>query len=122
VVLLGLAVFLLWRPFPRTPPAAALSGRPAPASGAVPAPPASGRLSAGMIASAAVGVVAGLMGIGGSPLQVVVLTHLMHVPVHIAMRASGRAVRGGDVRGRGYNLLVLGIEAPTETPGSRRHR
>ena len=77
-LILTLAAFLFWRPVK--------SGTMAPGSpAAVSATPAAGRLATGLPASFAVGFLSGVMGIGGSPLQVVVLTHLMDVSVHTAM-------------------------------------
>lgn len=81
-VLLALAAFLLWRPMNQ---AAAAKHETDPA---VPPTPAPGRLGMGLPLSGLVGFVAGLLGIGGSPLQVVVLTHVMHVSVHTAMPTS----------------------------------
>lgn len=81
-VLLALAAFLLWKPLDSAAAAAHELGT------AVPPAPATGRLGLGIPLTAAVGFVAGLLGIGGSPLQVVVLTHVMHLPVHIAMPTS----------------------------------
>ena len=81
-VLLALAAFLLWKPLSQ---AAAVRYE---TDTAVPPPPAPGRLGMGLPLSALVGFVAGLLGIGGSPLQVVVLTHVMHVSVHTAMPTS----------------------------------
>lgn len=62
-------------------------------SSAVPPAPATGRLGVSAALTACVAFVAGLVGIGGSPLQVVVLTHVMHLPVHV-----WRADRRGAVR------------------------
>lgn len=81
-VLLLLAAYLFWKPLQRAP-----AEPPAPAS-AVPPAPAPGRLGVGIMLTACVAFVAGLLGIGGSPMQVVVLTHVMHVPVHVAMPTS----------------------------------
>jgi uncharacterized protein len=81
-ILLALAAFLFWKPLHR---AAAEETEP---SSAVPPAPATGRLGLGGALTACVAFVAGLLGIGGSPLQVVVLTHVMHLPVHVAMPTS----------------------------------
>jgi len=82
VLMLALALLILWRPVrPATPSAAPLET-------GVPPTPAPGYLYVGLPASFLVGLVSGAMGIGGSPLQVVVLTHLMHVPVRTAMPTS----------------------------------
>lgn len=43
------------------------------------------RIGTAVTASAVIGWLSGIMGIGGSPLQVAVLTHPMRVPVHTAM-------------------------------------
>jgi uncharacterized membrane protein YfcA len=50
-------------------------------------PPAPWRLRTGLVLSGAVGWLAGVLGIGGSPPQVVVLTHVMRVSVLRAMPA-----------------------------------
>jgi uncharacterized membrane protein YfcA len=81
VVLLVLACFLFLRPLKRIDPEA-LGTAP------VPPAPAPGRLAPAIAMTCAVGFLAGMLGIGGSPLQVVVLTHVMHVPVHVAMPTS----------------------------------
>jgi uncharacterized membrane protein YfcA len=81
-VLLALAAFLLWKPLSQRAAVRHEMGT------AVPPTPAPGRLDIGLLLSAVVGFVAGLLGIGGSPLQVVVLTHVMHLPVHTAMPTS----------------------------------
>lgn len=81
-VLLALAVFLLWKPLNSAVAAAHELAT------AVPPAPALGRLGLAVPLTVAVGFVAGLLGIGGSPLQVVVLTHVMHLPVHLAMPTS----------------------------------
>jgi uncharacterized membrane protein YfcA len=78
-VLLALAAFLLWKPLSQAAAVTHATGS------AVPPPPAPGRLGVGLPISALVGFIAGLLGIGGSPLQVIVLTHVMHVSVHTAM-------------------------------------
>ena len=81
-VLLALAAFLLWRPLGHAAAVTVETER------TLPPAPAPGRLGMGLPLSALVGFVAGLLGIGGSPLQVVVLTHVMHVSVHTAMPTS----------------------------------
>lgn len=78
VVLLLLAIFLLWRPTGESP-----GSRPERSGEAGAAGPR--RVFAGLGLSGLIGGMSGVMGIGGSPLQVVVLTHLMRVPVHAAM-------------------------------------
>src|SRR5688500_16179572 len=80
-VLLLLAAFLFWRPLRRVSPEA-IERSP------VPPAPATGRLVPAIAMTGAVGFLAGMLGIGGSPLQVIVLTHVMHVPVHVAMPTS----------------------------------
>jgi uncharacterized membrane protein YfcA len=92
-VLLALGVFLLWKPLGQK--AAATHETRA----AVPVAPAPGRLGIGLPLSAVVGFVSGLLGIGGSPLQVVILTHVMHVPVHTAMPTSQFMVLFGAAAG-----------------------
>jgi hypothetical protein len=81
-VLLLLAAFLFWRPVRRVPPEVMSP------SDAVPPAPAPGRLGYRLALTVGVAFVAGLLGIGGSPLQVVVLTHAMHLPVGLAMPTS----------------------------------
>lgn len=59
----------------------------------------------GMTASAVVGWLSGVMGIGGSPLQVVVLTHLMRMPVHTAMPTAQFIVLLSALGGVGTHLV-----------------
>jgi hypothetical protein len=99
LVLLVLAGFLFWTPAGR--PRA--TTEPAPS---VPPAPAPGDLPAGIGLSALVGTMSGLLGIGGSPLQVIVLTHAMHVPVHRAMPTSQFMVLLGAVSGVLTHLTI----------------
>lgn len=77
----------------------------------------------GLAATAAVGFLSGLIGIGGSPLQVVVLTHVLGVPVQSAMPTAqfmvllsalaGLAVHGatGHFQADFASLASLGLGA-----------
>jgi uncharacterized protein len=76
-VLLLLGLFLFWKPVGQEDASLGAPGT------LVAAPP--GRIRRGVTASAVIGCLSGIMGIGGSPLQVAVLTHTMRVPVHTAM-------------------------------------
>jgi uncharacterized membrane protein YfcA len=98
-ILLALAAFLVWKPLS---PAVAEQRE---LGTAVPPAPAPGRLDIGVVLSALVGVVAGLLGIGGSPLQVIVLTHVMHLPVHIAMPTSQFMVLLGALGGVAVHVV-----------------
>ena len=76
ILLLLLAVFLFWKPLGQ--------GDASPdARRTLIASPL--RTGTAVTASAVIGWLSGIMGIGGSPLQVAVLTHPLRVPVHTAM-------------------------------------
>lgn len=87
------------------------------------APAVYGHWRIGMALSAMLGCLAGLLGIGGAPPQVVVLTHVMQVPVWRAMPtvqfivlltvvgAVATHVVGGEFRAGLVPLLSLGVGA-----------
>jgi hypothetical protein len=112
VVLLALAAIVVVRP-----PG---GGRQAPDMAEMLAPAVYGHMSAGIALSGVVGGLAGVLGIGGAPPQVVVLTHLMQVPVWramptvqfvvllSAMAAVGVHAAGGHFRAGWAELLSLG--------------
>lgn len=98
-LLLFLAMFLFWKPsWQEASGYTSRAGR----MGLV----ASRRQTArGVTASAVIGWLSGVMGIGGSPLQVVVLTHLMGMPVHTAMPTAQFMVLLAALGGVGVHLL-----------------
>jgi hypothetical protein len=98
VILILLALFLFWRPLREVPlsPAVGLRGV---ASATSP-----DRVRVGTALSALIGWISGVMGIGGSPLQVVVLTHLMRVPVYTAMPTALFMVLFSSLSGVGAHL------------------
>jgi uncharacterized membrane protein YfcA len=76
-VLLALALVLVLRPA-GTPPTPTTSTTVTP-------PPVYARVPLGLVLIAVVGLAAGMLGIGGAPPQVIVLTHVMQVPITRAM-------------------------------------
>lgn len=107
-VLLLLAVFLFWRPSPQE----ALGEAARTGQVALAASPRG--MGMGVAASAVVGWLSGVMGIGGSPLQVVVLTHLLRVPVRTGMPTAQFMVLLSALGGVGSHA-VSGHFAPDLT-------
>ena len=99
-ILVVLGAFLVWKPLSQAAAERHERGT------AVPPAPAPGRLELGVALSGLVGVVAGLLGIGGSPLQVILLTHVMHLPVHLAMPTSQFMVLLGALGGVLVHVVI----------------
>jgi hypothetical protein len=69
------------------------------------------RLGLGLTLSGLVACLSGMLGIGGSPLQVVVLTHPMRVPVSLAMPTAQFTVLLSALGGLGVHLLRGSFDA-----------
>jgi uncharacterized membrane protein YfcA len=79
-----------------------------------PEPPAQ-RLRLGLALTGGVGWLAGLLGIGGAPPQVVVLTHIMRVPVARAMPTVQFVVLMSAIAAAGIHVLAGGFGASLAT-------
>lgn len=110
VILLLLALLLLWKPSAgerEFPAAAGISG----GVGRL----ARGWLVLGALMSAGVGLVSGLLGIGGGPLEVAMLSRVLGLPVHVATATSQFMVLLASVGGVTVHL-VSGHFAPEVSP------
>lgn len=103
--LLVIGAILVYRPAPTLRQRVQAAGRQQPRNE---------RLPLGLALSAAVGWLAGLLGIGGAPPQVVVLTHVMHVPASRAMPTVQFLVLLSALGALGIHASVGGF-APSPT-------